>query len=303
MSELTKIKTVSQVHDFLGMERPKHPLISILKINNRFREMEIEDIHYSMDLYQISFKSGNCGNLRYGRNTYDYEDGTLVFIGPKQTLQIEIDKESERNNDGWNLFFHPDLIRKSELGKKIDTYTFFSYNISEALHVSEEEKKSLEDILFKIEKEYSQNLDRHSQELIVSNLKLFLDYCTRYFDRQFYTRTNLNKDIVGDFEQLLKDYFNSGNPSLNGVPSVKYFSKELNLSPYYLSDLLKKEIGCNTQEYIHSYIIERAKTELLNSNDSVSQIAYELGFEYPRHFSKVFKNRTGMSPNEYRKVT
>ena len=303
MSDLIKIQTISQVHDFFGLAKPKHPLVTVLKIIDKFRQMGLSKVHYSTDLYQVTFKSVNCADLRYGRNSYDYQDGTLLFVGPGQTLQIAIDEDNATSDyDSWTLLFHPDLIRRSELGKKIDAYTFFSYDVSEALHLSDEEKRTLEEIISRIEIEYSLNIDRHSQELIVSQIKLLLDYCTRYYERQFYTRTNLNKDIVSEFEQLLKDYFNPGNLSQKGIPSVKYFGKALNLSPYYLSDLLKKETGRNTQEYIHDYIIERAKTALLNSNDPVSQIAYDLGFEYPQHFSKVFKNKTGMSPKEYRKV-
>ena len=303
MSDLIKIKTISQVHNFFGIEKPKHPLVTLLELNNKFRQMGLSHIHYTSELYQITFKSSNCPHIRYGRNTYDYQEGTLLFMGPGQTLQIDLDEDDITSDYGsWALLFHPDLIRKSELGKIIDKYAFFSYNVNEALHVSEEEKKLLEDIISRIVKEYSQNIDKHSQELIVSQIKLLLDYCSRYYDRQFHTRSNLNKDIVVDFEQLLKEYFNSENLSEKGIPSVKYFSKALNLSSYYLSDLLKKETGRNTQEYIHFYIIERAKTTLLNSNNSVSQIAYDLGFEYPQHFSKLFKNKTGMSPKEYRKI-
>lgn len=303
MSDLIKIKTISQVHNFFGIEKPKHPLVTLLELNNKFRQMGLSHIHYTSELYQITFKSSNCPHIRYGRNTYDYQEGTLLFMGPGQTLQIDLDEDDITSDYGsWALLFHPDLIRKSELGKIIDKYAFFSYNVNEALHVSEEEKKLLEDIISRIVKEYSQNIDKHSQELIVSQIKLLLDYCSRYYDRQFHTRSNLNKDIVVDFEQLLKEYFNSENLSEKGIPLVKYFSKALNLSSYYLSDLLKKETGRNTQEYIHFYIIERAKTTLLNSNNSVSQIAYDLGFEYPQHFSKLFKNKTGMSPKEYRKV-
>ena len=303
MSDLIKIKTISQVHNFFGIEKPKHPLVTLLELNNKFRQMGLSHIHYTSELYQITFKSSNCPHIRYGRNTYDYQEGTLLFMGPGQTLQIDLDEDDITSDYGsWALLFHPDLIRKSELGKIIDKYAFFSYNVNEALHVSEEEKKLLEDIISRIVKEYSQNIDKHSQELIVSQIKLLLDYCSRYYGRQFHTRSNLNKDIVVDFEQLLKEYFNSENLSEKGIPLVKYFSKALNLSSYYLSDLLKKETGRNTQEYIHFYIIERAKTTLLNSNNSVSQIAYDLGFEYPQHFSKLFKNKTGMSPKEYRKI-
>lgn len=304
MNDLIYIKSISQVHDFFDIEKPKHPLVTLLELKNKFKETGLNRIHYSTNLYQIFLKFGKSPDVRYGRNSYDYQEGTLLFIGPEQTMHVDLGNDNITSDAGsWALLFHPDLIRKSELGKIIDRYAFFSYNVHEALHVSDDERKLLEEIISRIVKEYSQNIDKHSQELIVSQIKLLLDYCARYYDRQFHTRTNLNQDIVSNFEDLLKDYYNSHNPSENGVPSVKYFGEALNLSPYYLSDLLKKETGRNTQEYIHFYIIEKAKTALLNSKNSVSQIAYNLGFEYPQHFSKLFKNKTGMSPKEYRTVT
>ncbi len=302
MSKIIRISTISEIHNFLHIEKPKHPLVSVIRIGEKWKSIDFGDFRYSIDLYNISFKDGISGSMGYGRNSYDFQEGTIIFTAPGQTLQFDHHKNFPEESNGWSLLFHPDLIRKSELGRKIDSYSFFSYHANEALHLSEDEKDSLQEIIVKIEKEYVQNIDRHSQELILSNIKLLLDYCTRYFDRQFYTRTNLNKDVVSDFEQFLKNYFHSDQPSLHGVPSVSYCGEKLNMSPYYLSDLLKKETGRNAQEHIHYYLIERAKTVLLNSNNTVSQIAYGLGFEYPQHFSKVFKNKTGMTPSQYRSL-
>ncbi|MBR8537804.1 AraC family transcriptional regulator [Carboxylicivirga sediminis] len=201
---------------------------------------------------------------------------------------------------GWSLNFHPDLIRRSHLGQHIDDYSFFSYEVNEALHLSDMEKQTIGEIRDKIIHEYRANIDKHSQKLIISNIELMLDYCTRFYDRQFYTRENLNKDTISRFERLLKEYYASDKPLETGLPTVKYCGAELNLSANYLSDLLKKETGRNTQEHIHNFIVDRAKTNLLNTTEPVSQIAYSLGFEYPQHFSKVFKKKTGVSPAEYR---
>jgi AraC-like DNA-binding protein len=206
------------------------------------------------------------------------------------------------DDEGWTLAFHPDLIRKSNLANKIDTYSFFQYDVNEALHLSDDERKTLEELLDKIEKEYSQNLDRHSQNLIISNIELLLDYCIRFYDRQFYTRSNLNVDVVSRFENLLKDYYKTDKVIDLGIPSVKYCAQELNLSTNYLSDLLKKETGKTAQEHIHLFVIEKAKNYLLNSSNSISEIGYDLGFEYPQHFSNLFKSKTGLSPSEYRNM-
>jgi AraC-like DNA-binding protein len=203
---------------------------------------------------------------------------------------------------GWTLAFHPDLIRKSKLADKINHYSFFNYEVNEALHLSEDERKTIEELLDKIEKEYSQNIDKHSQNLIISNIELLLDYCTRFYDRQFYTRTNINVDFVSKFEKLLKAYYETHMVDEIGLPNVQYLAKKLNFSSNYLSDLLKKETGKTAQEHIHLYVINRAKNSLLNSKSSISEIGYALGFEYPQHFSSLFKSKTGMSPSEYRNL-
>ena len=249
----------------------------------------------------VSLKDGITGTIGYGRNSYDFSDGTMIFTKPNQVIygkKEEIAKESK----GWMLLFHSDLIRKSELGRSIGSYSFFDYEVHEALHLSEDEQQTVTELVRKIEREYNQNIDKHSQKLIVSNIELILDYCMRYYDRQFYVRTNLNQDHVSEFEQLLKDYFASERPSELGLPSVKYCGEALNMSPNYLSDLLKKETGKNAKDHIYAFVVNRAKNKLLGTTDSISEIAYDLGFEYPQHFSKLFKSKTGMSPVKYRSM-
>ena len=301
MSKIIRINTVTEVHDFYGLKKPKHPLVSVLPITDEMTNFDYGDYTYVSELYQISLKKGISGSITYGRNSYDFQEGTMVFLRSEQAIKIENNDEFE-GSSGWTLIFHPDLIRKSELGRLIDSYSFFSYEANEALHLSEEEIKGIEELVHKIEKECQQNIDRHTQELIVSNIKLLLDYCTRYYDRQFYTRTNLNQDFVSRFENFLKEYFNSDKPLNLGVPSVKYCGAEMNMSPHYLSDMLRKETGRNAQEHIHAHMIDKAKTMLLSTEESVSQVAFSLGFEYPQHFSKLFKAKTGTSPAQYRKL-
>ena len=300
MKEIIKINSVTEVHDFFGFEKPKHPLISVLRVNKALEGMEIEKFKYSIGLFQISLKDSCAYTIsNYGRNSYDFEEGSMVFIAPNQVLEFE--KQAINKEDtGWTIIFHPDLIRKSELGKNIDDFSFFSYASNEALHISDEERKTVSEITEKIEKEFSGIIDAHSQTLLISNLELLLNYCVRFYDRQFYTRTNLNKDIASQFEHVLKTYYNSNTQLKLGIPTVQYCGETMNMSPKYLSDLLKKETGHGTQDHIHKYIIEKAKNRLLNTNESASEIAYNLGFEYPQYFSKIFKKKTSMSPKEFR---
>lgn len=301
MKGIVPIESIHQVHHFLGLGKPWHPLVSVINWETAMNTVAMKQQYFALGLYQISFKAGIAGSINYGKSTYDFEEGTLIFTAPGQVLEFNPMEELLENHMGWSLVFHPDLIRKASLGKTIENYSFFSYAANEALHLSEQEKQSIQEIVRKIEQEYKQQIDKHSQKLMVANIELLLDYCLRYYDRQFYTRTNLNKDFVTKFEQLLKNYFNSDQPLELGVPTVKYCGQALNMSPYYLSDLLKKETGKNAQEHIHYYLIEKAKMNLLGSTHSISQIAYGLGFEYPQHFSKIFKRKTGMSPSQYRK--
>jgi len=243
----------------------------------------------------------HCGDLKYGCNYYDYDEGTLVFISPGQVIDVE-NKTDVYQPMGHALVFHPDLIKGTTLAKTLDEYSFFSYNTNEALHLSQKERKIVFDCFSKIENELIHSVDRHSKRLIASNIELFLNYCERFYDRQFITREHINKGILERFEESLNNYFASEKPYSIGLPSVAYFADELNLSPNYFGDLMKKETGKSAQEYIQNKIIDIAKNKIFDGNKTISEIAYELGFKYPQHFSRLFKQRVGYTPNEYRNL-
>ena len=302
MSSIHNIDSISQIHLALGLSKPKHPLVSVVQSKEIKTVSEYQDVKIAMNLYQVTLKQGIQGKLKYGRTSYDFQEGTLIFTSPGQILEYENGDNEFDNLEGWSLVFHPDLIRKSDLARKIDGYSFFDYASNEALHLSDDERTTIEELLDKIVREYSQNLDRHSHHLINSNIEMILDYCLRFYDRQFYTRSNLNSDVISKFERLLKAYYNTRKVHDIGIPTLKYCASEINLSPNYLSDLLKKETGKSAQEHIHLFIIEKAKNSLLNSKNSISEIAYSLGFDYPQHFSSLFKSKTGVSPKEFRNL-
>jgi AraC-like DNA-binding protein len=246
-------------------------------------------------------KDVKCGDLRYGRNYYDYQEGTLVFVAPGQVMEIENDGQVYQPK-GHALVFHPDLVHGTSLGRIIHEYNFFSYNANEALHLSERERQVVLNCFSKIDFELQQNIDKHSKKLITSNIELFLNYCDRFYDRQFITRDNVNKGILEKFEELLNGYYSSDKPQTIGIPTVSFCADELHLSANYFGDLIKKETGKTAKEYIHNKIIDIAKNKAFNSNKSVNEIAYELGFKYPQHFTRMFKKSVGLSPNEYRSL-
>ena len=300
MADFFHLKSIAELHRLFDLEKPLHPLITVIR---EWPEIDFDFGNTKMvsDLYVLGMKGNVKGTFKYGRNSYDYEEGTLVFMAPNQVAKFD-DADAEMDRNGWNIFFHPDLIRKSVLGKTIKEYSFFNYGLNEALHVSDKEKQMLTDFVKRIETELQQNIDKHSQELMLVNLESILKYCNRYFDRQFYTRTNLNKDFIIRFEQYLDDYFASKDLHDKGIPTVTECGKTLNMSGSYLSDLLKLETGRSAKDHIHSYIIEKAKTLLLNSDSPISEVSYYLGFEYSQHFSKLFKLKTRTSPSEYRNL-
>ena len=301
MKDIIRIDSIAQINKIFGRSKTRHPLISIIFYDEHSASpsQEYQDAKVVPGVYYLGLKEMDSCHMGYGRNAYDFESGSMIFTAPNQVITVA-NMEDGQSKSGWGIFFHPDLIRKSHLGATIDEYSFFSYDVSEGLHLSDDEKETITDLVYKIDKELNQNIDKHSQELIVSTLELILKYANRFYDRQFYTRTNLNKDFVSKFETLLRDYQRSDKPATVGIPTVKYCGEQLNMSPKYLSDLLKKETGRNAKEHIHFFLIEKAKTDLLSSTVSVSEIAYDLGFEYPQHFSKLFKAKTGYSPSEYR---
>lgn len=305
MQHTVEVNKISQLHQIGGLAKPKHQLVSVIHNRDILTVSSLQGVKVISHLYIVIFKSSSvCSSFSYGRNSYDYEDGTLVFTAPGQVMEFTNDAEGGGfiDPDGWSLIFHPNIFRKSDLSEKINKYSFFHYDSNEALHLSDAERIAIEDLLNKIVQEYSQKLDQHSQHLIVSNIELFLDYCLRYYDRQFFSRTNLNNDTISKFERFLIHYYESEQAGEKGIPSVEYCAKQLNLSPNYLSDLLKKETGKTALEHIHFFLIERAQNSLLNSKDTISGIAYALGYEYPQHFSNFFKLKTGMSPKEYRYI-
>lgn len=295
-----QIRSISEMHQLLAIEKPAHPLISVVRHTKEMNLSFGKDLRINNHLYFISLKENIQGAFQYGRNSYDFQEGSLVFMRPKQITSNSGNTEPDLG--GWSIFFHPDLIRVSSLSNSILQYSFFDYDSNEALHISEKEKNALTAIIQKIEIEINQNIDEHTQEIIIHNIESLLKYSQRYFDRQFLTRKNLSKDFVIKFEKYLLTYFESNLPSEKGIPSVQECGENLGMSGKYLSDLLKKETGRSITEHIHLHIVEKAKNELLNSNIPISQIAFSLGFDYPQHFSKIFKNNAGVSPKEYRSL-
>ena len=291
-----ELEAVADLHKLVQYTPPKHPLVSVIDHADFYRMRPRVEAFYRFGFYTISCKQFE-GLLKYGKGHYDFNEGSLMFTAPGQVIAPGPDVTVD---EGWALFFHPDLLHGTDLGRKIHEYSFFNYEANEALHISDEEKQIIKDCVAKIEREYSHNIDKHSQGLIVSNIELLLSYCDRFYDRQFYTRAKVNSDVVQQFEKLLKDYFLQANLIDIGLPSVKYFASQLNLSPNYLSDLLNKFTGKTTQEHIHLEMIDKAKSMLWGTNDSISEIAYGLGFEHPSHFTKIFKTKTGKSPSGYR---
>lgn len=297
MTEFIHIQSITQLHQLMEIEKPVHPLISVVR-HSKDMKISFGNARFNSDLYFISLKENIKGSFKYGRNAYDFEEGTLLFVAPRQVMSSN--EEIEPDLGGWSIFFHPNLIRKSSLATTITDYHFFNYDIHEALHLSDKEKATLTECVLKIEQEINQNIDKHSQELIIHNIEAILKYGLRYYDRQFAIRSNQSQDHISKFEAFLKNYFNQNQQIETGIPTVEICGKAMNMSGKYLSDLLKAETGKSLLEHIHLFIVEQAKSTLLNSALSVSEISYSLGFDYPQHFSKLFKTKTGLSPSEYR---
>lgn len=297
MENILRFETINDYNAFNNNET-LHPLVSVVDLS-KANQRQGSKMYFGF--YTIFLKDVKCGDLLYGRHTYDYQEGTLVFLAPGQVAGVNSNGETYQPK-GYALIFHSDLILGTPLGKHIQDYTFFSYQFNEALHLSERERKIVLDCFSKIQYELEHAMDNHSKRLIVSNIELFLDYCTRFYDRQFITRDTVLKGILERFENLLNGYFQSDKPHTLGLPSVAYFAGELHLSAGYFGDLTKKETGKTAQEYIQSKIIDVAKERIFDQSKSVSQIAYELGFKYPQHFTRLFKQRVGQSPNEFRNL-
>lgn len=288
-------ESISAYNDLLGLET-LHPLVGVIDFS---QAQPIRHARRMLGFYALFLKEVKCGELIYGRRHYDYQEGTLVCAAPGQVMGAEDTGETFQPK-GRALLFHPDLIRGTSLGRHIREYTFFSYEVNEALHLSEREREMIVESLDKIARELEHPVDRHSKRLITGNIELLLDYCLRFYERQFITRQHVNRDLLSRFERLLDDYFADGRAQRDGVPTVKYCADRLCLSANYFGDLVKKETGRTAQEYIRLRLVDIAKERILDPTRSIGQVAYELGFRYPQHFTRLFKKLTGHTPNEYR---
>ncbi|MCH4890206.1 helix-turn-helix transcriptional regulator [Acidaminobacter sp. JC074] len=301
METIISIDSITQLHEICGYEKPTHPLVTVMDISKINPVQEKTNVRVRQGFYAISMKSNVEAGMEYGRQYYDFQEGSLVFVEPNQIATYNITTKG-KEAEGWLLCIHPEFLRGSELAKKMDYYTFFSYDAHEALHVSEVERNTLNNLVKSIQNEITQNIDHFSRDLIINNLELILNYSNRYYSRQFLTRTTKNKDVITEFHNLLKDRFQLAQLEEQGIPSVKELATSLGYSPYYLSDLLKKETGKGTKEYIQEHLLAKSKDLLISSEESVANIGYLLGFEYPANFSKFFKNMTGITPSKYRHV-
>lgn len=292
------LDSVDKYNKLYGLET-LHPLVTVVDLTTATKTMNHVQITYG--LYAIFLKNGKSCDIKYGRRNYDYQEGTIVSFAPGQVVEVH-STEEEVSPKVYGLLFHPDLIRGTSLGQSIKNYGFFSYASNEALHLSERERGVVTDCLEKISLELEHSIDNHSRQLIAMNIELLLGYCLRFYERQFITREIVNKDILQKFEQYMNEYWESGLSQKLGLPSVKYFADKVFLSSNYFGDLIKKETGHSAQEYIQYKIIERAKDLIAATELTMSEIAYQLGFQYPQHFGRLFKKQTGITPNEYRSV-
>lgn len=297
-----RIKTISQYHQVMGLGKPQHPLISVINMDEIKQAPHQESINLVFDFYSISLKRNFNAKIKYGQERYDFDEGIMFFISPNQVFGIEVNKDEVLKHSGWLLLIHPDFVWNTPLAKAIKQYEYFDYSVNEALFLSEKEEARVISIMQNMEQEYCSNIDKFSQDVIIAQLELLLTYADRFYHRQFITRKITNHQILNRLEDLLNKYFNSGALVKEGLPTVQYIAEALSVSPNYLSGLLKVLTGQSTQQHIHNKLIEKAKEKLSTcTNLSVSEIAYELGFEHSQSFSKLFKTKTNLSPLEFRR--
>lgn len=302
MATAYRLRSIAEFHQFCNLPGPDHPLISLIdysKVTYPFNESSVKWIQ---DFYTIGLKRNLNTKFNYGQQVYDFDSGILSFIAPLQFLKLEIDPQAVAEPTGWLLLIHPDFLWNTPLAKKIKSFDFFHYAVNEALFLSEREEKIIADILLKIEQEYQSNIDKFSQALIIAQLEMLLIYAERFYERQFITRKKSTVELLERFEKVLFDYFYDGGPLENGIPTVTSIAAQLNISPNYLGTLLRLYTQQNTQQHIQNTLIDYAKERLSTTDLSVSEIAYELGFEHPQSFSKLFKSKAGVSPLEFRQA-
>lgn len=281
------------------MPKPEHPLISVVDYSEIIRPDNISDANWVLDFYQISIKRGINAKMKYGQQQYDFDEGIMFFVSPNQVFRIA-PEPTKAERSGWMLLVHPDFFWNTSLAKTINRYDFFDYSVNEALFLSDKEEKLLNDIIDNIKQEYHANIDKFSQNIIISYIEAMLNYSERFYNRQFLTRQKSNHQILDRLEKLLDNYFNDDDLLAKGLPTVQYIAETLNLSTKYLSSLLKGLTGQSTQQHIHNKLIDKAKEKLSTTDLSISEIAYELGFEHLQSFSKLFKEKTKLSPLEFR---
>lgn len=300
-NQITRVKSIAEFHRLKGLPQPKHPLISVIDYSSIMHCTEnVEVINWLFDFYQISLKRGMGAKLKYGQQQYDYDEGVMFFIAPNQVFGIEPIPNNIEKRTGWMLLIHPDFFWNTALAKHIKQYTYFDYTVNEALFLSDKEEGVLNEIIKNIAHECNENIDKFSQNIIVSQIETLLNYSERFYQRQFITRKISNHQILDKLETFLSDYFNSCKLIEKGLPTVHEIATSLTISPSYLSGLLKSLTGQTTQQHIHNKLIEKAKEKLSTTKLSVSEIAFELGFEHSQSFSKLFKSKVEMSPLEFR---
>jgi len=297
-NKLFTVDSIATQHLLMGLPMPQHPLMSIARFEDSKGKTVDETGHFMNKFYSIAIKRKCTCHTIYGQQYYNYDEGMMSFFAPDQLLSWTA--EDEMPKEGWSISIHPDFLRGHPLEQKIKEYGFFHYTVNEALLLLPKEEKMIERILKNIYEEYHANIDNFSQDIILSHLSLLLSYANRFYNRQFITRKHTSSDLLIKLESILTEYFNSTQIEENGLPTVKYISDKLNLSPNYLSDLLRNLTGQNTQQHIHNKVIEKAKEMLASSNLTVSEIAYHLGFEYSQSFNKLFKSKTKITPLEFR---
>lgn len=294
-----RFKTISEFHAFRNLPKPEHPLISVINLE-QVNELPAHEIAFVKDFYSIALKRNFNVKMKYGQQEYDFNEGIMFFMSPGQVLRLEADRNTPINQSGWMLLLHPDFLWNTPLAKNIKQYEYFDYSVNEALFLSDKEETIIGNIMQSIQQEYHSNIDRFSQDIIIAQLEVLLNYCDRFYHRQFITRKIANHQILARLEEVIAHYFNNDDLLKKGLPTVQYIAEALNVSPSYLSGLLKTLTGKSTQQHIHDKLMEKAKEKLSTTNLSVSEIAYELGFEHPQSFSKLFKTKTNFSPLEFR---
>lgn len=299
--QVKSVKTLTELHRLRGLPPPAHPLISVVNYDEIQYSPDISQVNWTLDFYHISVKRGINAQLKYGRQLYDFDEGVMFFMSPGQLFRIEAKPNTEIKKSGWMLLIHPDFLWGTPLAKNIRQYDFFDYSVNEALFLSEREEATINGIIANIQQEYITNIDKYSQNIIISHIQSLLNYSERFYERQFITRKIVHHQVLDRLEEIMDEHLNKVDLISQGLPTVQFIANELNISSNYLSRLLKNLTGQSTQQFIHSKVIEKAKEKLSATNLSVSEIAYELGFEHPQSFTKLFKSKTNVSPLAFRK--